>query len=125
MELFKIICVVTPRNPDLQVAFWPVLLIEVLNCTLIMSGSVEMRIIVKPILDGAANYCLRFDEAIRLCHYQSVFVTWFIAVGCPVVFNCFTHYLNLFLIEMRFDKLVRFKYLSGVFVMVRSAVDEP
>ena len=66
MELFKIICVVTPRNPDLQVAFWPVLLIEVLNCTLIMSGSVEMRIIVKPILDGAANYCLRFDEAIRL-----------------------------------------------------------
>lgn len=64
MEFFQILRVVAPRNPDLQLALWPVLLIEVLDCPLIMSGSVELWIIRQTILDSAPDYRFRVDEAV-------------------------------------------------------------
>lgn len=64
MKLFQVLRVVAPGYPDFQISFWPVLFMEVLDCPLIMSGSVELRIIRQSISDGAPDYRLRFDEAV-------------------------------------------------------------
>ena len=74
MELFQVLCVVAPRNPDLQIALGSILLMQVLNCPLIMSFSVELRIISQSILDGAPDYRLRLDEAVSFGNQQPITV---------------------------------------------------
>ena len=64
MELFQVLRVVAPRNLDLQITFRSVLSMEVFDRSLIMSGSVKLRVIRQSVLDGAPDYRLRFDEAV-------------------------------------------------------------
>ena len=64
MELFQVTGVVAPWNPDLQIAVRAILLVKVLDCALIMSGSVELRIIRQPVLDGATDYSSCVNEAV-------------------------------------------------------------
>lgn len=64
MEFFQVLRIIAPRNPDLQIAIWSVFFIEVFDSPLIMSGSVEFRIICQSILDSAPDYLLRIDETV-------------------------------------------------------------
>lgn len=66
MELFQILRVVAPRNPDLQITLRTVLFMEMFNRPLIMSGSFELRIIRQSILYGASDYSLRIDGTVGL-----------------------------------------------------------
>ena len=112
MKRFQISGVVAPWNPDLQISFRTVFVFEVLDCTLIMSGSVELRMIRQTILNGSADYRLCVDEAVGFGHYQSVFAAGFMTAGCSVILYSFTHYLNLLRCEPGFNKLICLKNLT-------------
>lgn len=49
-------------------------IVEVSDCSLIMSGSVEISIIRQSIMDGVPDYRLLLDEAVSFIHNQQVLV---------------------------------------------------
>lgn len=97
---------------------------EVFDCPLIMSGTVELRIIRQTILDGASDYRLRVDETVGFVNYQAVFATRLLTIGCPVILDGFAHYPNLLRREMSPDKLISFRNYSGVSMMILPTIDK-
>ena len=116
---------VAPRYPDFQITPRTVLLVEVLDCPLIVSGSVELGIICQTVLNGSSDYRIRLDEAVGFGYYHSVTAARLLLIGCTVVFNGTTHSHNLLTGEVRLHELVRFEYRAGVLVMVFPALTRP
>ncbi len=80
-----------------------------LECSMAMSFHVKLPIVGEAILYGPTYYSLGINEAVRLGNYKSVPVSWFLHVGCTMVFNGSAHGDNLFSVEMCLDKFIRFK----------------
>ena len=124
MKFLQVLGVVAPRNPHFQIALRIVLLVGVFDCTLIVSGSVELGIICRTVLDGSSDYRVCLNEAVGFGNNHSVTVAGLLLIRCTVVFNSATHSHNLLTGEVRLDKLVSFEYRAGILVMILSAVDE-
>lgn len=124
MELFQILCVVAPRYPYFQVPLRTIFLIEMLDGPTVVSLFVKLWIVGEAILDSPADYCLGVDETVSLGYQQAISVARLMLIGCSVIFDGATHCHNLLAGEMRLDKFVGFENLSGILVVVLSAVDQ-
>ena len=56
MKFLQVLGVVAPRYPDFQITIRTILLVEVLDCPLIVSGSVKLWIVCQTVLDGETGY---------------------------------------------------------------------
>lgn len=64
-----------------------------------MSDSVELRVVGKPVLDGASDYSFGFDEPVGFCDDLPVLAARLLTVVCPVILDGFDHYPNRCIVE--------------------------
>ena len=100
-------------QPQLYVSAVRILVLHVVQEPLPMLFLVLLRIVVEPILYGAAEHVVWLKVAVGFCHNLAVYAAWRMRRRCTMVFNSLLHYLYLLLAEPAAQTSVGCQYLSA------------